>query len=380
MRILTFIGPLHREFGGPPMAAVGIASSLSKLGNQVKMVVCGQSIADINLNAVFFDQLNAASVDILVISRRKESKYGTFLRFREISSIWRDIAKSDFVILHQVFEFQYFAIFPILLLTNTPYGIMPHGTLTEYQRRKHRFRKIPFFPVTYVFLKLAKAIFVATEQEKLQLPSYLNNLGDVVGLGIDLQPEQPVQEKNSSSTFNLLYMGRITNKKRLDIALQAFSYASDESKILMRFIVCGSGEQNEMMRVQKVVKDLRIEGQVDFRGWVELEEKRIAYSESDCFILTSEDENFAIAAAEALARGIPCIVSSNVALSSLVSKYGAGEVFTELRPQIIGEAIINVALSDPIQKRRVSLLAASEISWESIGQNWASKINHLVTK
>ncbi len=362
------------------MAATGVAASLSKLGNQVKIVVCGQSIADIKLNSVFYDQLNAALVETHVISRSKESKYGTFLRFREISSIWRDVAKSDFVILHQVFEFQYLAIFPILLLTNTPYGIMPHGTLTAYQRRKHRFRKIPFFPLTYLFLKSSKAIFVATEQEKLQLPSYLNNLGDVVGLGIDLQPEQSVKKKKLSSTFNLLYMGRITNKKRLDIALQAFSYALGESKIFMKFIVCGSGEQNEMIRVHKIVKDLQIEDQVDFRGWVDLEEKRIAYSESDCFILTSEDENFAIAAAEALARGIPCIVSSNVALSSLVTKYSAGEVFTELSPKIIGDAIIKLALSDPIQKRQVSLLAASEISWESIGQNWANRINNLAAK
>ena len=378
MKILTVSGPLHREFGGPPMAATGAAASLATLGHQVQMLVCGQSVNDIQMNSVFFDKLSHSGAEVNVLQRRGESKYGAVIRFHELKSVLSDVNKSDFVILHQVFELQYIAIFPILLVLKKPYVVMPHGTLTTYQRKQHRLRKFLFLPATYSLLNSAKAIFVATEQEKDQLPRFLQGKGSIVGLGIDTRDRQTQVLINSSSTFNLLFMGRIAKKKRLDIALQAFALASKKSGVKMKFIVCGSGEERDMEQLKELAVALHIEAEVDFRGWVDQLEKERAFMESNCFILTSEDENFAIAAAEALAYGIPCILSSNVALASLVSNHNAGVVFEELSPFEIEKAIDVVSKSDRDVSRSASLRAASEISWDVIGKNWAAAITTLL--
>ena len=372
MRILTVTGPLHREFGGPPKAATGAAASLAKLGNQVKIIVCGQTVNDIQINSYFFDSLYHSGVKIEVLQRKEVSKYGALLRFHELKSVWRDVNESDFVIIHQVFELQNIAIFPILLLSKKPFAVMPHGSLTTYQRKQHRIRKLLFLPATFSFLSSAKAIFVATEQEKKQLPRFLQNKGSVVGLGIDINDRQTRVPVNSSSTFNLLFMGRIAKKKRLDIALQAFAFAYKKSDIKMKFIVCGSGEENDVGQLKELVLALNIETEVEFRGWVDFAEKQLAFQESDCFILTSEDENFAIAAAEALAHGIPCILSSKVALASLVTKHNAGIVFEELVPLEIEKAIIEIAGIDKDVLMNSSLRAASELRWDSIAQKWES--------
>ena len=380
MRILTIAGPLHREFGGPPMAVTGVAASLATIGYEVMVLICGQSSLDTRTNSIFYDKLRHAGAEVQVLLRRKESKYGTFLKLNELKSIWNLIDKSELVILHQVFALQYIGTIPILIILKKPFAVMPHGTLTTYQRKQHRLRKLLFYPPTYLFLKLSKGIFVATDQEKDQLPLYLKGKGINVGLGIDLPDRQTQDPLHSNSTFKLLYMGRIAKKKRLDIALRGFALASKKSDLQMKFIVCGSGEEKDLVMLKNLANTLQIEAEVEFRGWVDYSEKQLAFRESDCFILTSEDENFAIAAAEALAHGLPCILSSNVALASLVIKHNAGIVFQELDPLEIKKAILDISKHNRFDSLGSSLRAASELGWDVIASNWDATIKFIIQR
>jgi glycosyltransferase involved in cell wall biosynthesis len=378
VKILSIAGPLHREFGGPPMAVTGVAESLANLGHQMTVVICGQSLEDSRVNSTFFDRLKKSGTKVEILLRKNESKYGTLLSIKEIKSLWKDFAKSDFVVLHQLFQLQYVAIFFMLIVMRTPFAVMPHGTLTTYQRKQHRVRKFAFFVPAYLFLKSSRGIFVASTQELEQLPWYFKEKGIVVGLGIDTQFNQSRSITNSTQNFNLLYMGRLAKKKRLDIALEAFALASRKSHLNMKFIICGSGEVSEVAEMTKLVADLDIKDLVEFRGWIDSADKEIAFRESHCFILTSEDENFAIAAAEALSQGIPCILSSNVALSNLVAAYKAGEVFQELNIEVIENAILKVSQGDREAYRDSSLLAASRVSWDVIARQWEEEIFRIL--
>lgn len=361
------------------MAVIGISRSLSDLGHHIRVIVCGQSIQDTNYNLKLFEKLANSGVNVEIFKRLSGSKYGTLLKFNELKTTWNKIKASDFVVLHQVFQLQYIAIFPILILLNKPYVAMPHGSLTSYQRKQHVIRKAFFYPATYLLLNCARAIFVATEMEKRQLPKYLIEKGIIVGLGIETQGRKSRNTEHSTGKFNLLFMGRLVKKKRLDIALRAFSLASISSEYRMKFIVCGSGEDSEVERLTHLVEDLHLESYVEFRGWVDSTEKELAFLESDCFILTSEDENFAIAAAEALAYGVPCILTSNVALASLVEKFGAGIVLTGLIPLEIEQSINKIASSDKEVLKTASIQAAAEISWERVSRQWESAIKSLVS-
>ena len=66
MKILSIVGPLHREFGGTPVAATGVAESLANLGHQNKVVVCGQSLEDSKLNSSFFDRLKTSDTQAVM--------------------------------------------------------------------------------------------------------------------------------------------------------------------------------------------------------------------------------------------------------------------------------------------------------------------------
>ena len=360
------------------MAVTGIASSLAILGHKVKVVICGQSVLDTHKNSFFFDKLVQSGAKINILHRKYESKYGAILRFREMKSVWIDVRKSDFVILHQVFEMQYLAIIPMLFLLKKPYFVMPHGTLTTYQRRQHKFRKLPFIPITYLFLKFSRGIFLATELEKSQLPRFLYSNAYTVGIGIDLPEIDLLNRKNNVETFNLLFLGRIAKKKRLDITLQAFAIVKNKTDLKVKLIICGSGEKDEVEVLKGLVKHLGINSEVEFRGWVDKENKLNSLLESDCFILTSEDENFAIAAAEALSFGIPCVLSSNVALASLVTDYSAGATFSNLVPNEVADAILRVLNLNKVELSTNSLNAASKISWDCVAFKWEAQIRELL--
>lgn len=359
------------------MAVVGICKSLTVLGNSVSLHVFGQSAVDVVSNKDFFETLTSANVKVEVYKRNSTSAYGSVPKFGQLRGLYNDVRDSDILVFNQVFQFQLIALLPILMITRTPYVVMPHGTITSYQRRQHRIRKIiPSLLISF-FLRNARSIFVATESEAKELPRSLKTNTKVVGLGIDFEPHE---NRNfvADSKFTILFMGRIVQKKRLDIALKAFALAAAKSEKEMRFIICGVGDQEIMDQIKMIILNLGISEKVDFRGWVDGPTKKAILLESNCFILTSEDENFAIAAAEALGAGIPCVLSSNVALSVLVQKHNAGEVFRHLDPIQISSAILSISEKDSTSLENSSKNAAQEITWERVAVTWHENLKLLL--
>ena len=74
------------------------------------------------------------------------------------------------------------------------------------------------------------------------------------------------------------------------------------------------------------MKTLDLAPQVKFVGFLEGAQKARTFASSDIFVLPSYDENFGIAAAEAMAAGLPVVVSDQVGISPEIQEYGAGLV------------------------------------------------------
>ncbi|MBI1802212.1 MAG: glycosyltransferase, partial [Chloroflexi bacterium] len=59
-----------------------------------------------------------------------------------------------------------------------------------------------------------------------------------------------------------------------------------------------------------------------FPGFLGGEERLAALSDTDLFVLTSQSENFGMAAAEAMLAGVPALLSESVPLSKEVGAAG----------------------------------------------------------
>jgi len=99
---------------------------------------------------------------------------------------------------------------------------------------------------------------------------------------------------------------------RLDKA-KGFDYAIDALKILenntqKKFILKIAGSGNEMTNLQMKVKDLNLENQVEFLGWIG--DSKDFFEQIDIFILPSNVETFGLVILEAMKYGKPIIATN----------------------------------------------------------------------
>ena len=109
----------------------------------------------------------------------------------------------------------------------------------------------------------------------------------------------PLRNDSGWNKKTLLFVGRLSAEKRIDIILHALSQAQDK----WRLILVGDGAERN--RLQKLARSLHLERQVIFFGW-----KANPWDHAagvSALILASEYEAFPMAAIESLASGIPVI-------------------------------------------------------------------------
>jgi glycosyltransferase involved in cell wall biosynthesis len=105
-------------------------------------------------------------------------------------------------------------------------------------------------------------------------------------------------------------------------------------------------------------------------GFVSGETKNLLIQGSNLFALTSHAENFGIAVLEALAVGVPVLLTSGVALASVVQQHQLGYV-TQLDVSAIASAVEHY-LIHPQQVQnygdRARQLIMEQYTWDSIAQ------------
>jgi glycosyltransferase involved in cell wall biosynthesis len=376
MRVLMISSGLDKIFGGPPEAVAGAACALAKLGVSTSVAVFGQTLESWNASH-FKDVLESNSVESHFFPSRWTSKYGGICSLKDLTFLWNEIRRTDFCTLHQVYNFQNILCVMFIRIQHKRFAVMPHGSMTSYQMRKHRIRKFFVSPIfMHAILDKADRIFVATNEEKEEIPRKWRYKSNIVGLGIATHLVANSRQKKKNPCFTFMYMGRLTPKKRIDVTLRSLKRATELSSKPIRLIVCGSGDQaivNQVIEYQKSSGLL----QVEYRGWIGGLEKEELLSSADCFILTSEDENFAIAVAEGLSFGLPSLISSKVALSSLVMRYSAGSVFTRLDIETIAIEAVKIMDSDLSLLSENAFKASKELHWDFVGKNWALEISKI---
>jgi glycosyltransferase involved in cell wall biosynthesis len=111
------------------------------------------------------------------------------------------------------------------------------------------------------------------------------------------------------------------------------------------------------------VRELGLEGDVRFLGWVSPEELEDLYASASCFVFPSLYEGFGLPVLEAMARGVPVATSSRASLAEV-----AGDAALLFDPEDVGSIVqaIEQLLGDDALARRLSaagLERAARFSW-----------------
>lgn len=113
----------------------------------------------------------------------------------------------------------------------------------------------------------------------------------------------------------VLYVGRLVREKGLQTLLDAFEILLKEN-IRARLVIVGEGPVKEEL-MEKVLSN-GMHDHVHFTGFVDEASLVSLYKSSDVFVLPSLYEPFGIVALEAMASGVPVVVSDVGGLSEIV--------------------------------------------------------------
>lgn len=130
----------------------------------------------------------------------------------------------------------------------------------------------------------------------------------VLPLGIDTSVFCPKEEKISSSENRLLFVGRISRLKQIEIAIKAVCYLqanhSHKTKLSIIGPVSDTAYYDEL---KELVSELNASEYVVFLGSVQHDALIEHYQNSDVLLLPSQHESFGMVITEAMSCGVPVV-------------------------------------------------------------------------
>ena len=135
----------------------------------------------------------------------------------------------------------------------------------------------------------------------------------------------------------VLFLGRFHPKKGLELLIDAFSRVSDRCPDV-HLVLAGSGESGYTKQIVQMLSDASLTHRSTVTGSLDNEEKLAVLVDADIFTLTSHGENFGIAIVEAMACGLPVLISDKVGIWRDVAKAEAG-IVTQCDSNKIADAI-----------------------------------------
>ncbi|HHX68997.1 MAG: glycosyltransferase [Miniphocaeibacter sp.] len=157
-------------------------------------------------------------------------------------------------------------------------------------------------------IKSADYIMSTSKDMKKEVLKYTNKNILVTYFGVDVNAYAP-KKVNRYDDFTVGTVKSFYEKYSLDYLIKGFKIFVDRVKNEnIKLILGGKGKEEENLK--RLTKELDLENQVEFLGFLNQEEVVEAFNKMDVAVFPSTQESFGVAAVEAQACGIPTIVSN----------------------------------------------------------------------
>jgi glycosyltransferase involved in cell wall biosynthesis len=182
--------------------------------------------------------------------------------------------------------------------------------------------------------------------------------------GVDSSRFDPALRDPASlpGELSVLYAGRLTTEKGVDLLADAFlaAHAADPR---LHLVLAGGGPEEDALRA-------RLGSRATFLGWVEGERLARAYASADIFLFASRTDTFGQVLLEAQASGLPVVAVAEGGPRSLIEDGRTGRLCPP-EARALATAVCELA-SSPVLRRRLAeggLAAVRARTWErALGQ------------
>jgi glycosyltransferase involved in cell wall biosynthesis len=236
--------------------------------------------------------------------------------------LWQRIPDFDVVHLHGAWSFPSLLGAARARVRALPIVLTPHETLTEFdiEHARSMWRTKQKRAVGSALVRLVDVILFSSDIEHRD--SRIARSADCRVRAHPVVDERvPPGERGSSDDAPLRvgFLGRLHPKKNLPALLGAVAQCG-----AVRLIVAGSGPDEAACRTH--ANTLSLNSRVEWLGFVAGTAKNDFFGSIDLLAMPSLYECFGVSAAEAMAAGVPVLVSNTVGIADVVAAYGAGVV------------------------------------------------------
>lgn len=381
LRVLTVIPSIARNTGGP---AIGLIQATRSLGPGVRRtILCTDAARPAGSRP--FQRItrghmpdHAEEVDVRIFPTRPPYTFGFSPGlFRAIA---REIRAADVVTIHSLNLFPQLAAFLHARRTRTPYVVTPHGSLDPWLRRNSSVRKAVTNRAWQDRMLSGAAVLHFTTAGEAELAGPVGPAVPrrIVPNGVDtsafreLPPGQPFRDRafGGAEGSIVLFVGRVARKKGIDLLIRAFARSGAAQSAWLA--VVGPDDEDLTGELEAVAREAGVADRVRFTGPLYGRERLEAMAAADVWSLTSHTENFGNAVVEAMAAGLPVIVSSAVNIAPDIGAADAGVVTTLEVDEIA--AHLRDLLGDVSRRGELSTRArefAAGYDWSRIGPRLA---------
>jgi glycosyltransferase involved in cell wall biosynthesis len=396
MKVLHIIPTVASVRGGPSHAVLSMVRALRSQGVDAEIATTnnnGTEFLDVPLNQKvdyagvpvwFFPQFSPSIARLnLTVGADK-----AFIFSPELSKwLWQNLRNYDIIETHYLFSYASTCAGLIARWYKIPYLVRTIGQLSPWALAQSQLKKRLYtFLIERHNLNRAAAIHCTSDGEVEDVRNFgIKTATFTLPLGVNRSPELPEAKQKLRDIYGIpsqtpvfLFLSRLHPKKRPDLLINVLSQIAQ--KYDCHLILAGSGDAEYLTYLIQLVSSLGLDNRTSFTGFVTGEDKDLLLQGSDLFVLPSFAENFGVAVAEAMAAGLPAIVTPDVQISPEIKEEKAGLV-VKGEVDAVAKAIARL-LDSPNYRNRLGengkRLVSRCYSWKAIAQKLVSVYTAII--
>ncbi|MDE1817947.1 MAG: glycosyltransferase family 4 protein [Thaumarchaeota archaeon] len=171
--------------------------------------------------------------------------------------------------------------------------------------------------------------------------------------------EEIKKQNTEINRMQFVYVGRLVFYKNLEVVIKALQ-SIKEKMPQIKLIIVGSGPHKESL--ENLVKSLKLESHIEFKGYVSVEEKTDLISTSNALVFPSLCEGFGLVILEAFVQGRPVLVSNIRPMSDIITNMENGYVLDPHDEEVWADHLFKLiqepGLADKMGQKGNQLLTA----------------------
>ncbi len=226
----------------------------------------------------------------------------------------------------------------------------------------HFEEKFLFNLIDYFFIRSWDHILTISQSTKRVLTDRYKipeNKINITSPGISDEYFSKCKKSFDNPIPSLVFCGFLNPRKNVRFLIEILNDLTDQNS---KLTIIGDGPQKTELK--KIAADLKVSHRIIFTGYLSMEEKLKLINKADIFLFPSLMEGFGMSPVEAMACGIPTIVSDRGALPEVV---GDGAMALPLDKNVWIKAINHLIVDKELRKSwsQKAISRANKFKWQN---------------